>query len=620
MVVPRRSSRLRNRIPAKAANSPNMSRRQSSPHLGGRGGSSNDLNASASSSSVFGSHSSLGIAGSSGLSSAASASNSIGDQLSGGLLGSPLVGALSGQIGGSLGRNVAHKRPVALNGIGSTVDNKNVDFLCPICFDLIIEAHITHCGHTFCHRCILKSVELFKRCPKCSNTIASADQVFPNYLLDELIAKYKIKMQIHDKLIGGRGNKAIDVLTQCNNIDGDVCDSATTSNNTTNDGLKNFLTTESQKLTLPDVRVILDILTQRKQALEAESCIAQNRLLYDFLKQLLLQKEKKRTQIAKEIALIQNDLTEVEAVLKDASKGREEKSELTSNVDDVVMGTPAPEPTDTLRDVSPTATSSDNSRNTDDGFNTLKADPASHTYISRKRRMYAHFEDFVSSYFSIRSQDLLFGSQTNADPTAEVAAQNTGEPFHAENTEQAAESESNHNTKRPRNTLNVFRENLVGFSKYNTLRPLAQMHYASDLQNNSTIVSTIVFDKDNEFFAIGGVTRRIKVFDYLAVVRDTVDIHYPNVEMVSGSKISCITWNSYHKNIMASSDYEGAVNLWDVQTGIRTKCFHEHEKRCWSVDFNDVDSRLIASGSDDARVKLWTLNNEVNLFASVSFC
>lgn len=30
--------------------------------------------------------------------------------------------------------------------------------------------------------------------------------------------------------------------------------------------------------------------------------------------------------------------------------------------------------------------------------------------------------------------------------------------------------------------------------------------------------------------------------------------------------------------------------------------------RCWSVDFNSVDTKLLASGSDDARVKLWSAN------------
>ena len=46
--------------------------------------------------------------------------------------------------------------------------------------------------------------------------------------------------------------------------------------------------------------------------------------------------------------------------------------------------------------------------------------------------------------------------------------------------------------------------------------------------------------------------------------------------------------------------------------------FHikEHEKRCWSVDFNLMDPKLLASGSDDAKVKLWSTNLD-NSVASI---
>ena len=75
--------------------------------------------------------------------------------------------------------------------------------------------------------------------------------------------------------------------------------------------------------------------------------------------------------------------------------------------------------------------------------------------------------------------------------------------------------------------------------------------------NNSSIVSSIEFDKDQEFFAIAGVTKRIKIYDYNVVLKDMVDIHYPTTEMVCSSKISCISWSSFHKSMLASSDYEG---------------------------------------------------------------
>lgn len=55
--------------------------------------------------------------------------------------------------------------------------------------------------------------------------------------------------------------------------------------------------------------------------------------------------------------------------------------------------------------------------------------------------------------------------------------------------------------------------------------------------------------------------------------------------------------------MLASADYEGAITLWDAFTGQNSKLFQEHEKRCWSVDFNRMDPKLIASGSDDAKGK-----------------
>lgn len=468
-----------------------------------------------------------------------------------------------------LGNTAAIKRPLALNGISSTVEEKNVDFLCPICFDIIVEAHITRCGHTFCYQCILKSIETFKRCPKCNSTISSSSEhIFPNYLLGELIAKHRIKMQVQEHMDASAGGSAVGVMAS-----------------KSTDGLKQFITSESEKLALPDVNVILDILTQRKQMLESESCTAQNRLLYEFLKHLLRQKEEQAARITEEIQLVSHDITEVQHILQDASgvsgagvKGTAESGGTTSGAG-ATSSNPMNQEMVQLLDRMDSSDSA--ALGPDEGFNSFHNEQPSATFITRKRRMHAHFDDFVKSYFSVRSKELYIGTPPDTD--RKVAS---------------------------RQGLDIFRENLVKFSKYNTLRPLATMHYSSDLHNNSTIVSTIVFDKDNEYFAIGGVTRRIKIFDYLAVIRDTVDIHYPNVEMISSSKISCITWNSYHKNILASSDYEGAVNIWDVSTGHRTQSFHEHEKRCWSVDFNEVDTRLIASGSDDARVKLWSTNDE----------
>lgn len=46
---------------------------------------------------------------------------------------------------------------------------------------------------------------------------------------------------------------------------------------------------------------------------------------------------------------------------------------------------------------------------------------------------------------------------------------------------------------------------------------------------------------------------------------------------------SCISWSSYHKNLLASSDYEGTVILWDGFTGQRSKVY-QVRYYSWSVE------------------------------------
>ena len=57
------------------------------------------------------------------------------------------------------------------------------------------------------------------------------------------------------------------------------------------------------------------------------------------------------------------------------------------------------------------------------------------------------------------------------------------------------------------------------------------------------------------------------VFSFsLQVVNEPADAHCPVVEMSTLSKLSCLSWNKFSKNQIASSDYEGIVTVWDVTT------------------------------------------------------
>lgn len=92
------------------------------------------------------------------------------------------------------------------------------------------------------------------------------------------------------------------------------------------------------------------------------------------------------------------------------------------------------------------------------------------------------------------------------------------------------------------------------------------------------------------------------------IVREDREIHYPIMEMASRSKLSSICWNSYIQSQIASSYFEGVVQIWDVTRGQVFMEMREHERRVWSVDFSLADPTKLASGSDDGAVKLWNIN------------
>jgi E3 ubiquitin-protein ligase RFWD2 len=67
-----------------------------------------------------------------------------------------------------------------------------------------------------------------------------------------------------------------------------------------------------------------------------------------------------------------------------------------------------------------------------------------------------------------------------------------------------------------------FFSTLLRSSNYSKFTPVASLHYADNLYNfSSSIVSSIEFDRDDEYFASAGVTKKIKLFDFASVVAGT---------------------------------------------------------------------------------------------------
>lgn len=160
-----------------------------------------------------------------------------------------------------------------------------------------------------------------------------------------------------------------------------------------------------------------------------------------------------------------------------------------------------------------------------------------------------------------------------------------------------------------RDSLGCFFDSLCKYARYRSFEVKATLWHG-DLLNTANMVCSLSFDRDQEYFATAGVCKRIKVFECDSVLNKNVDIHYPVIEIVNRSMLSSICWNTYIKNHIASTDYDGVVQLWDASTGLALMQYKEHEKRAWSVDFCQTDPTKLASGSDDGSVKIWTINQE----------
>ena len=108
--------------------------------------------------------------------------------------------------------------------------------------------------------------------------------------------------------------------------------------------------------------------------------------------------------------------------------------------------------------------------------------------------------------------------------------------------------------------IDPFLEGLCKYLTFSKMRVKADLKQG-DLLNSANLVCAIGFDRDGELFATAGVNKKIKIFECESIINDGRDIHYPVVELASRSKLSGICWNSYIKSQIASSNFEGVVQV-----------------------------------------------------------
>ncbi|GER56502.1 SPA1-related 4 [Striga asiatica] len=229
--------------------------------------------------------------------------------------------------------------------------------------------------------------------------------------------------------------------------------------------------------------------------------------------------------------------------------------------------------------------------------------------LSQDSRLMKNFRKVESAYFLMRRRAV----KPAGWPIGRVCSDGKGFMTERSSTSNLFSKELT-NEDKPGGWINSFLEGLCKYLAFSKLKVKADLKQG-DLLNSSNLVCSLSFDRDGEFFATAGVNKKIKVFEYSSIVNEHRDIHYPVVEMAGRSKLSSICWNGYIKSQIASSNFEGVVQVWDVTRSQAFMEMREHERRVWSVDFSVADPTLLASGSDDGSVKLWNINQAILFFA-----
>ncbi|XP_057725717.1 E3 ubiquitin-protein ligase COP1 [Arachis stenosperma] len=453
------------------------------------------------------------------------------------------------------------------------------DFLCPICMQIIKDAFLTACGHSFCYMCITTHLRNKSDCPCCGHYLTNS-HLFPNFLLDKLLKKTSARQISRTATPVEHFRHALEK----------GCD-----------------------VTIKELDTLLSLLAEKKRKMEQEEAERNMQILLDFLHCLRKQKVDELKEVQTDLQFIKEDISAVEKHRMDLYRARDRYSVKLRMLDDSggrkswhssmdKNSTGLMSSTLNLRgglsSGSLTKKNEGKSQISSHGYGAHRKDGISGSesqYINqsgaalvRKKRVHTQFNDLQECYLRKRrhSVDKPHGQQELDTNLISREGYTAG--------------------------LEDFQSVLTTFTRYSRLRVIAELRHG-DLFHSANIVSSIEFDRDDDLFATAGVSRSIKVFDFSGVVNEPADSHYPVVEMSTRSKLSCLSWNKYSKNQIASSDYEGIVTVWDVTTRKSLMEYEEHEKRAWSVDFSKTDPSMLVSGSDDCKVKVWCTRQEASV-------
>ncbi|KAJ7246850.1 hypothetical protein O6H91_Y427300 [Diphasiastrum complanatum] len=461
------------------------------------------------------------------------------------------------------------------------------DFLCPICIQTITDAFLTACGHSFCYRCIMTHLKNRSNCP-CCGAYLTKNQLYPNFLLNKILKKAS----------AGQLRR----------------------NASPTEHLRLALQ-QGSVVSVKELQALLDLLSEKKRKAEHEEAEVNMEILTHFLHQSRQQKQQELNEVQDDLECLKEDIAAVEKqrhellrlkkcsslklsmLLGGKPSSSEQVSAELSSTSGAVAAAHSGQSGASVRGYlqkdrksrslhCSTHLENELCGHSGDSSSELQELTSATGLRAKKMRVLAQFEDLQECYLQKRRRT---HQQKQLEATTILEREDI-------------------NVDRDSHGLTDFHAVLNAYTRYSRLRVVAELQH-DDLFHSSNIVSSIEFDCNDEFFATAGVSRRIKFYEFSTVVNELSDVHCPVMEISTRSKLSCLSWNKHIKGHIASSDYEGIVTLWDVNTCQSTIEYEEHEKRAWSVDFSRTEPSMLVSGSDDGKVKVWCTKQEKSVMS-----
>lgn len=152
-----------------------------------------------------------------------------------------------------------------------------------------------------------------------------------------------------------------------------------------------------------------------------------------------------------------------------------------------------------------------------------------------------------------------------------------------------------------------------------TMRPINSVVFG-DVLSPTNVVSSVEYNQTRSIFAVSGSQKQIRVYDYELFSRPIPTFGgnqtpIPLVQLTTACKVATLAWDpSPHTEILAAADYEGSIKLYNIEKEQVVVELDQHERRVWAIDFNKTDHNLLLSGSDDGRLKQWSIKDKTATF------